>query len=157
MGEAFVDTIENTRDLGRKLTEAWCIKKGGSVEPFFDLFNDDAVCETMVKESLFPEVGGKMTKQQFKDYVYAESRFADLNVYVTGLTAEANRVAVEARSTMGVNGNEYNNVYHWLFEVKNGKVSNARFYLDTLFARKFVDWVNEAGADMNTRAKGQSV
>ncbi|EXJ63353.1 uncharacterized protein Z519_08622 [Cladophialophora bantiana CBS 173.52] len=146
-----IDTIERTREIGRQLTERWCIPKGGDVEPFFELFSDDAICETMVKKELFPELGGRMTKQEFKDYVYAESRVTELKVWVTGITAEANRVAVEAASDMSVGKNIYQNVYHWLFEIKNGKVVHARFYLDTLLARKFVDWVQEAGGDMQTR------
>lgn len=146
-----VDTIESSRALGHKLTEAWCIKKGGDVGPFFDLFHDDAICETMADKELFPELGGKMTKQQFRDYVYAESRNAELKVRVVGITAEPQRVAVEADSDMSLNEHVYQNVYHWLFEVRNQKVTHARFYLDTLLARRFVDWLKEDGAKMDIK------
>ena len=105
----------------------------------------------MVKPDLFPELGGIMTKQQFRDYVYAESRVSDLNVWVMGITAEPNRVAVEAVSDMSVGEHVYPNVYHWLFEIKNGKAIAARYYFDTQLAQKFVQWLGEAGANMNTR------
>lgn len=146
-----IDSVENSREIGRQLTERWCIKAGGSVEPFFELFDDNATCQSMVKPDLFPELGGIMTKQQFKDYVHAESRVSDLNVWVTGITAEPNRVAVEAASDMKVGEHVYQNVYHWLFEIKNGKVTAARYYFDTQLAHKFVQWLGEAGAKMNTR------
>jgi ketosteroid isomerase-like protein len=48
------------------------------------------------------------------------------------------------RATMTVNGNSYKNRYHWLFEIQGGKISAARFYLDTLFAKKAMEWVDEA-------------
>lgn len=153
MANSYVDTVDKTREIGRQLCERWCIKKGGSVEPFFELFHEDATCESMVKPELFPELGGKMTKQQFKDYVFAESRVTDLNVWVTGITAEANRVAVEAASDMKVGEHVYQNVYHWLFEIQGGKVTYARFYIDTLLAKKFVEWLQEAGGEMNTRGQ----
>lgn len=148
---ADLNTVEANRKLGYELTKRWCIPKGGDVEPFFELFHDDAICETMVKRELFPELGGTMTKQQFRDYVHAESRNAELKVRVVGTTAEPNRVAVEADSDMELNGHIYQNVYHWLFETRDGKVTHAKFYLDTLLARKFVDWLKEDGAQLDVK------
>lgn len=147
-----IDSVENSRELGRQLTERWCIKAGGDVEPFFELFAEDATCETMVKPRLLPELGGKpMSKQQFKDYVFAESRTTDLNVWVTGITAEPNRVAVESASDMKLGNLIYQNVYHWLFEIKNGKVIKARFYFDTLHAKELVDELKANGSAIQAR------
>jgi ketosteroid isomerase-like protein len=53
-------------------------------------------------------------------------------------------LALEASSDMTINGHPYSNRYHWLFELQDGKIAAARFYLDTLFAKQAMEWVNEA-------------
>jgi hypothetical protein len=51
------------------------------------------------------------------------------------LTAEADRVAVEARgSSTLMNGNQYNNEYHFLIFIRDGKVYKFMEYLDTQLA-----------------------
>ncbi|KAL2061492.1 hypothetical protein VTL71DRAFT_6869 [Oculimacula yallundae] len=137
------EKAEFNRQLAGDICKKWSVPKGGDVEPFFALFHDDATFTTMAKPELFPRLGGTKTKEEFKEWVYHESRLTDLVVNCEGVTADADRVAVEASSTMSVNGNEYNNLYHWLFEVKDGKISAARFYLDTLFAKKAIEWMSE--------------
>ncbi len=48
------------------------------------------------------------------------------------VTAEENRVAVTAESKgKHSNGKEYNNHYHFLFTIENGKVIKVKEYLDT--------------------------
>ena len=58
-----------------------------------------------------------------------------LKITVKGVTAEGNRVAVEAESYgEHANGKIYNNFYHFLIECENGKVAAVREYLDTMHA-----------------------
>jgi ketosteroid isomerase-like protein len=61
-------------------------------------------------------------------------------VYTTGalkieprtMTAEDDRVAVEAEGHAELaNGRVYNPLYHFLFQVRDGKVASVREYLDT--------------------------
>lgn len=60
-----------------------------------------------------------------------------MRVTPTGLTAEGDRVAVEAESSgETATGRTYNNQYHFLFEVRDGKIQAAREYLDTLYAKE---------------------
>jgi ketosteroid isomerase-like protein len=48
------------------------------------------------------------------------------------VTAEGNRVAIEAESSATLmNGNVMNQVYHFLFEIKSEKVYKVREYIDT--------------------------
>lgn len=50
-------------------------------------------------------------------------------------TAEGDRVAVEAESFgRHSNGKTYQNQYHFLFEVRGGKIQAVREYLDTMHA-----------------------
>jgi ketosteroid isomerase-like protein len=59
-----------------------------------------------------------------------------LEILIHTLTAEDNRVAVEAesRAVNGQNGRIYNNHYHFLFRVRDGRACELREYQDTLHA-----------------------
>jgi ketosteroid isomerase-like protein len=80
---------------------------------------------------------------------YDKARYADLvavigtamphgiRVTITGLTAEKDRVAVEAEVRgESAAGKIYDNRLHYLFEVREGKIQAAREYLDTIHARE---------------------
>ena len=57
------------------------------------------------------------------------------NLTVEGITAEGDRVAIEAVSHGKMtNGKTYNNTYHYLFIFENGKIRMAKLYNDTLHA-----------------------
>jgi ketosteroid isomerase-like protein len=57
-----------------------------------------------------------------------------LRMDVLGLTAEEDRVAMEAESHVlnPTNGRLYNNFYHYLFRVKDGQITLFKEYQDTL-------------------------
>jgi ketosteroid isomerase-like protein len=57
-----------------------------------------------------------------------------IKMEVLGLTAEEDRVAMEAESHVlnPVNGRLYNNLYHYLFRVKDGQITLFKEYQDTL-------------------------
>lgn len=135
---------ENNRTLAHQIIDRWSIEKGGDVDPFFDLFHDDATFTTMAQKDMFPILAGTLDKKGFRDWVYKETRVGATKLKCEGITADENRLALEASSDMVINGNSYKNVYHWLFEINDGKISAARFYLDTLFAKQAIDWVADA-------------
>jgi uncharacterized protein len=55
---------------------------------------------------------------------------------VHALTAEGDRVAAEVESYAPlVNGKVYNNHYHMLFEIREGKIAVVKEYADTAHAR----------------------
>ena len=56
-----------------------------------------------------------------------------LEIIVGAMTAEDDRVAVEAESKAKlVNGTLYHNRYHFLFVVRDGRIHAVKEYLDTL-------------------------
>lgn len=56
-----------------------------------------------------------------------------------GMTAEADRVAVEAESLAHLNnGRTYNNHYHFLFTVRDGKIAGVKEYLDTMHTQAVI-------------------
>ncbi len=80
---------------------------------------------------------GTVTKSEFK--VMADGFRAMLDgpfsLTVKGVTAEGDRVAVEAES-LGLlkNGKTYNNTYHFLFLFRDGKIYQAKEYNDSQHA-----------------------
>jgi ketosteroid isomerase-like protein len=138
--------IDANRKLAFEICQRWSVKKGGDVEPYFELFHDDATFTTIAQKGMLPILAGTLTKDEFRAWVFKESRVGDVKVKVEGITADEDRLALEASSDMAINGNSYCNRYHWLFEIKDGKIAAARFYLDTLFAKEAMRWVDEAEA-----------
>ncbi|WP_153503529.1 nuclear transport factor 2 family protein [Cumulibacter manganitolerans] len=59
----------------------------------------------------------------------------------TAMTAEGDRVAVEAESSAETrSGRSYRNQYHFLFTVRDGKIAAVKEYMDTDHARAtFID------------------
>ena len=55
---------------------------------------------------------------------------------IQGVTAEGDRVAIEADSLAKLNaGGTYANRYHWLFIFEGGKIATIREYNDTAYVR----------------------
>jgi uncharacterized protein len=84
----------------------------------------------------FP-LSGTKTKAEFAELVGQLGSKIDggLRVTPTGLTAEDDRVAVEAESFAKMkNGKTYQNKYHFLFVVHDGKIQAVKEYLDTMHA-----------------------
>lgn len=57
---------------------------------------------------------------------------APMRYEIAAMTAEDNRVAVLAESWATLkNGTPYNNLYHFYFEVEDGRITRGREYCDT--------------------------
>jgi len=136
--------IEANRQLAHEIIKRWSIDIGGDVEPYFELFHDDATFTTMAQKGMLPILAGTLDKQGFRDWVYKETRVSATKLKIEGITADEDRLALEASSDMVCNGHSYKNSYHWLFEIRDGKISAARYYLDTLFAKQAMEWMQEA-------------
>lgn len=85
------------------------------------------------KPELFPLAGTK-TKEQMKDLLgtLISPMKAGLEMRLKGMTAEGEKVAAEVES-YGENpdGSVYNNDYHFLFVVRDGRLETVKEYLDT--------------------------
>ena len=78
---------------------------------------------------------GDRTCAEFLDTVSRTMRsFTQRSVTVTGITAEGERVAVEAEGHFERPGLVYRNTYHYLFIVREGRIVHGREYFDTAAA-----------------------
>jgi len=87
-------------------------------------------------------LAGTITKAQFAERLKGIGVAMPKGLRITpkGLTAEGDRVAVEAESYAEMaSGTIYNNLYHFLFEVRGGKIQAMREYRDTLHAKEVLE------------------
>jgi ketosteroid isomerase-like protein len=108
----------------------------GNFEAAFPLLAESLEFWVAGHRDEFPGAG-TMTKAQFMQLARAfGARIPNgLKVTVRGMTAEGDRVAVEAESYgETASGKTYNNQYHYLFVVRDGQIQSVREYMDTLHA-----------------------
>jgi uncharacterized protein len=82
---------------------------------------------------------GWLSRAQFMVLVekFGERVAGPVTLTVQGVTAEGDRVAVEAEAHAALkNGKIYRNTYHFLFIFRDGKICQAKEYNDTLHARE---------------------
>ncbi len=80
---------------------------------------------------------GIVPKQKFLEIMSAFGSLTkgDCQMTVKGITAEDDRVAIEAESYADlINGETYQNTYHFLFLFENGKIKMAKEYNDSRYA-----------------------
>ena len=107
----------------------------GNAAAALDALGDSA---TWWIQGNFP-LSGTKTKAQFVELLGELGAAIDgaLSLRVKGVTAEGDRVAVEAESFAKMkNGKTYQNRYHFLCEVRSGKIQAVREYLDTMHANE---------------------
>lgn len=82
-------------------------------------------------------ISGTKTKAEFAQLLVGVGDMIDgpLTIDPYAMTAEGERVAVEATSSAEhVNGKSYRNQYHFLFVLKDGRITAVKEYLDTMHA-----------------------
>ena len=108
---------------------------GGNFDAALDLMTDDATWWVAGKF----ELSGTKTKAEFGELVKGIGAAMPNGLKITpkGVIAEGDRVAVEAESYGELaNGKVYNNQYHFMIELSDGKITAVREYLDTIHAKE---------------------
>jgi ketosteroid isomerase-like protein len=80
------------------------------------------------------DISGSFTKAEFSDLVKGIGENAPNGIKITAghITAEGDRVAMEAESYGEIsNGKVYNNFYHMLHTIRDGKLVSVKEYMDT--------------------------
>ena len=127
------ETSKNNKEIAIKFFEAL---SSGS-EAYLDFYNDDSVIWTAGDN----DIGGTRTKKEIIDF--AQGILAafptGISFNITGITAENERVAVEVSGeAIHSSGEAYNNQYHFLLTIKNGKILELKEYMDTQLAAKIL-------------------
>lgn len=117
-------------DNKQRVLKFFELMTNGDVEGIANAYDDDGSCWTSGQTL----ISGTMNKEQI-----VAGAGAVLGAFPSGLkftihamTAEGERVAVEAESLgKHVCGQTYSNLYHFLFEFRNGKLLRLKEYMDT--------------------------
>lgn len=102
----------------------------GDVDRIVNTYAEDGTCWTSGQTL----ISGTMNKEQIRQGAgRIFEAFPDgITFTVKNVTAEGNRVAVEAESHgRHVSGRTYNNLYHFLFELRDGRILRMKEYMDT--------------------------
>lgn len=102
----------------------------GDIAGFVGMYDDEGFVWT---------AGGTLISGKFTKAQIAASAGAILDAFpqgikftIHGMVAEGNKVAVEAESEgLHASGKRYSNLYHFLFEFRNGKLLSLKEYMDT--------------------------
>lgn len=119
--------IEENKRIIREFMEA---TSAGDVERIVAAYAEDGILQTMGRTL----ISGTYTRDQV---AAAAGRIFQIfpegiTFTIHGMTAEDNRVAVEAESFgRHVSGKIYNNRYHFLAELRDGKITRWTEYCDT--------------------------
>ena len=123
-------SLENNKQLVRQLIEAM---NTGDINDYLALLPDDYT-HTIPGKSAF---AGTRNKAQLVEALQGTGMMfpKGLKMTVKGMIAEGDKVGVETESYgETIDGKVYNNEYHWLFEVRDGKIQSAREYMCTAHA-----------------------
>lgn len=122
-------TAENTR-VARRFIECF---NDNDIEGALDLFADDICYRLMGKPDRLPSAGPKDKTQIAEVFERMNARLnGGLRMWVKNTIAERDQVAMEVESRGELkNGRIYNNEYHMLVTLRDGKIVDLKEYYDT--------------------------
>lgn len=125
--------MSGTEDKNKALiTEFMTVFSSGDVEGIMSYLADDA---TWWVAGTMPGVSGTKSKDEFRQMLTglaATTTTGAIRLTPLAFTAEGERVAVETESYSELkNGRVYNNLYHFVFVVRDGKIHAVKEFLDT--------------------------
>jgi uncharacterized protein len=113
----------------KKIALAYFAERSAGNPAALDRLADSATWMIMAKGPM----GGTKTKADLAQIIRDNTaRFeGPVRLTVTGITAEGDRVAIEAEGYAKLkNGKVYQNLYHFLFIIKDGKIQMGKEYCD---------------------------
>ena len=120
----------DTRKNKQLVESFWQEFSQGNYQNALDMMASDATWWVAGKTLL----SGEYTKEEFTELLSSVSNQAPDGIKVTpsSMTAEENRVSMEATSYAEIsNGKTYQNEYHFLITIADGKLVKIKEYLDT--------------------------
>ena len=104
----------------------------GGIDAAATLLADDAVWMIPAKSRFGASLDRRQAIEAFRgtgEFFTGRMRFE-----IHGITAEGDRVAVEVENWVNLNsGGVFNNLYHFLFVIRDGRIAQVKEYFDTLY------------------------
>ena len=129
--------MSSITDQNKKITRDFFEALSTGSNKYLDFYTDDSIIWTAGNNS----IGGTRTKKEV--VTFAENILSafpsGITFNITGITAEDERVAVEiSGEAIHASGEAYNNQYHFLLRIKDGKILELKEYMDTQLAAKIL-------------------
>ena len=110
----------------------------GDLERLRPCLHEATVWEPLVTD--IPGAGGHKGSaiiDEFLAPVRGMFKPGDPKVRVTSLISDGDTVAVESTSTGGLqDGRSYNNIYAWVFRIRDGKIARLHEYMDSHYVAR---------------------
>ena len=129
--------MSSITDQNKKITKEFFRALSTGSDQYLDFYTDESIIWTAGGNA----IGGTRTKKEVVSFSQnILSAFpTGITFNITGLTAEDERVAVEiSGEAIHASGETYNNQYHFLLRIKDGKILELKEYMDTQLAAKIL-------------------
>ena len=129
--------MSSITDQNKQITKEFFEALSTGSDQYLDFYTDESIIWTAGGNA----IGGTRTKKEVVSFAQnILSAFpTGITFNITGLTAEDERVAVEiSGEAIHASGETYNNQYHFLLRIKDGKILELKEYMDTQLAAKIL-------------------
>ena len=129
--------MSSISDQNKTITKEFFEALSNGSNKYLDFYTDESIIWTAGNNA----IGGTRTKKEVVSFAQnILSAFpTGITFNITGLTAEDERVAVEiSGEAIHASGETYNNQYHFLLRIKDGKILELKEYMDTQLAAKIL-------------------
>ena len=129
--------MSSISDQNKTITKEFFEALSNGSDKYLDFYTDESIIWTAGNNA----IGGTRTKKEVVSFAQnILSAFpTGITFNITGITAENERVAVEiSGKAIHASGETYNNQYHFLLRIKDGKILELKEYMDTQLAAKIL-------------------
>ena len=129
--------MSSISDQNKTITKEFFEALSNGSDKYLDFYTDESIIWTAGNNA----IGGTRTKKEVISFAQnILSAFpTGITFNITGITAENERVAVEiSGKAIHASGETYNNQYHFLLRIKDGKILELKEYMDTQLAAKIL-------------------
>jgi ketosteroid isomerase-like protein len=129
--------VSSVTDQNKKITKEFFEALSNGSDEYLDFYTNESIIWTAGNNA----IGGTRTKEEVVSF--AQNILAafptGIKFNITGMTAEGDRVAVEiSGEAIHASGETYNNQYHFLLRIQDGKILELKEYMDTQLAAKIL-------------------
>jgi ketosteroid isomerase-like protein len=129
--------MSSISDQNKTITKEFFEALSNGSDKYLDFYTDESIIWTAGNNA----IGGTRTKKEVVSFAQnILSAFpTGITFNIKGMTAEEERVAVEINGeAIHASGETYNNQYHFLLRIKDGKILELKEYMDTQLAAKIL-------------------
>lgn len=123
-------SIETNKTIATRFCELFT---AGDIQGTLDLMTDDVNYWVLGRTDVIPSAGPHTKAQMGRIFQIIHERIpAGVTLTAKSIIGEGDEIALEAESLGTLqNGRVYNNLYHIRMRMRDGKIAEAREYLDT--------------------------